>query len=71
MAEFLFSRRVCAEVFEPIFAELTDEYQLALAEGSVWRARMTRVRACWSFWSALLAELPVLKVVCKLLLHGK
>ena len=58
-ADAVFSTKTRRLVFEPTLRDLYDEYCEALKEGRVWKARWTRARGYGSFWSAVLAQLPV------------
>lgn len=68
LAQFLFSRRTYSVVLEPTLTDLQEEYFQALAEHRSWTARMVRLRGYWSFWAAVLAQLPVaaIRVIVKL-----
>lgn len=59
LTDFLFSRKVCAEIFEPTLVDLYNEYCSALQEGRIGKARWVRVRGYWSFWSAFAMQLPL------------
>jgi hypothetical protein len=58
-SESIFSRHTYSKVLEPILRDLLDEYCAALAEKSPWKARLVRMRGYWSFWSAVIAQMPI------------
>lgn len=44
LAEFLYCRRTMERVFDPMLADMLDEYLEALANGRLWKARWIRFR---------------------------
>jgi len=58
-AEFFFSPKTYQKVLEPTLRDLFDEYCEALKTGNPWKARWVRFRGYWSFWSAVIAQLPI------------
>jgi hypothetical protein len=59
VAEFLFSRKTYAAIFEPNLRDVFDEYCEAIVANRPWKARWVRIRGYWSFWSAFFAQLPI------------
>lgn len=59
IADFCFSKATVESVLGPTLRDLQYEYQEALSERRVWKARWVRCRGYWSFWSAVVAQLPV------------
>ncbi len=59
IAEILFSRKVRAEVLEPTVRDLQQEHLEALAAGRLSQARWVVYRGYWSFWSTVVAQIPV------------
>ncbi len=59
VAEILFSRRIRAEVLEPTIRDLQQEHLEALAAGRLSQARWIVYRGYWSFWSTVVAQIPV------------
>jgi len=58
-AEFTFSRRTFDLLLEPTLRDLLDEYLQAQDDKRLWKARWVRIRGYWSFWSAVIAQLPI------------
>ena len=58
-AEFCFSKKTFTQVLEPALSDMQKEHFEALAAGRPWKARMVLVRGYWSFWSAVVAQLPI------------
>lgn len=58
-AEFCFSKKTYAQVLEPALSDMQKEHFDALAAGRPLKARMALVRGYWSFWSAVVAQLPL------------
>ena len=58
-AEFCFSQKTYTQVLEPTLNDMQKEHFEALAAGRPWKARMVLVRGYWSFWSAVVAQLPI------------
>lgn len=58
-ADAVFSPKTRCLVLEPTLRDLYDEYCEALQEGRPWKARWARARGYFSFWSAVIAQLPV------------
>jgi hypothetical protein len=58
-ADAVFSPKTRRLVLEPTLRDLYDEYCEALKEGRPWKARWARARGYMSFWSAVVAQLPV------------
>lgn len=52
IAEFVCSKKTFTGVLEPTIHDLREEYNEALAEGRVWKARFVRVRGYWAFFNA-------------------
>lgn len=59
LAEFLFSHRTFKMVLEPTLRHLYDEYCEALNARRPRKAAWVRIRGYWSFWSAVMAQLPI------------
>lgn len=59
LAEFCFSNKTFNQVLEPALSDMQKEHFDALAAGRRWKARMVLVRGYWSFWSAVLSQLPL------------
>ncbi len=59
VCDSLFSPRACNQVFTPTLRDLQDEYFEALHQGRPGKARWVLVRCYWSFWSAVVAQVPV------------
>ncbi len=53
IAESMFTRRICIEIFEPTIGDLHEEYYEALSQHGEWRASYVRIRGYWAFWSAV------------------
>lgn len=49
IARFLYSKKTYERQFEPLFADLQEEYFEALHQGDIWKARWLRVRYLWAF----------------------
>jgi hypothetical protein len=58
-ARAVFSKKTFQLVFEPTLHNMFDEYCEAIAAGHFQKARWIRIRGYWSFWSAVLAQLPI------------
>jgi hypothetical protein len=58
-AETCFSQKTFTEVLEPILSGLQKEHFEALAAGRPWKACMVLVRGYFSFWSTVVAQLPL------------
>lgn len=58
-ASAVFSKRSFQLVIEPTLRDLLDEYCEALSEGHPRKARWACLRGYFSFWSAVLAQIPV------------
>jgi hypothetical protein len=58
-AEFFFSKKTFTEILEPTLSDMQKEHFEALAADRPWKARMVLVRGHWSFWSAVVAQLPI------------
>jgi hypothetical protein len=59
VAEFFFSPRTYKEILEPTLRDLFVEYCEALLINRPWKVRWVRIRGYWSFWSAVVAQLPI------------
>jgi hypothetical protein len=59
VAEFTFSTKSYLEIFVPVLRDLFDEYCQALQAERPWKARWVRLRGYWSFWSAVVAQMPI------------
>jgi len=59
LARFFSSHKTYREVLEPTLLDLLDEYCAALQDKSPWRARWIRIRGYWSFWAAVVAQIPI------------
>lgn len=59
IADFCFSKATVESVLGPTLRDLQLEHLEALSEGRMWKARWVRCRGYWSFWSAVVAQLPV------------
>lgn len=57
--DLIFSKRTCSEVLIPTVRDLQDEYFEALHQGRRGKARWVVIRGYWSFWSAVVAQVPV------------
>lgn len=55
LAEDVYSRKIYENVLEPTLNDLQFEYQLALAEGRISKARWVQLRGYYSFWSTVVA----------------
>ncbi len=53
IARFFYSRKTVERVFEPLLADMREEYQIALAEKRVWKARWVRISYYWAFAKAI------------------
>ena len=53
VAAHLFAERTMERVIEPIVADLQCEYDEAVAQGALWRARLSLLRSYFAFASAL------------------
>ena len=68
VAEFVFSRKSCEQIFDPLISDLRFEYCEALAANRRGKARWVRVRGYASFLAAVLAHVagsvgdPVVRV---------
>ncbi|ANM29128.1 hypothetical protein ABI59_05230 [Acidobacteria bacterium Mor1] len=64
----LFSKGTFDKILEPAILDMRHEHFEALHEGKKWKARFTLLRGYWSFWSAVVAQLPisVVKLVVQL-----
>lgn len=58
-ADSCFSKKTFTQVLEPALSDMQKEHFEALAAGRPWKARMVLVRGYWSFWSAVVAQLPI------------
>jgi DNA-directed RNA polymerase specialized sigma24 family protein len=58
-ASAVFSKKSFQLVFEPTIRDMRDEYCEALCEDQLQRAAWIRIRGYWSFWSAVLVQLPI------------
>ncbi|HWM90810.1 MAG TPA: hypothetical protein VN493_08595 [Thermoanaerobaculia bacterium] len=58
-AELCFSKKTFTQVLEPALSDMQKEHFEALRAGRPWQARMAIVRGYWSFWSAVVAQLPI------------
>jgi hypothetical protein len=58
-AELCFSKKTFTHVLEPALSDMQKEHLEALAGGRPWQARMALVRGYWSYWSAVIAQLPI------------
>ncbi len=58
-ADFVYSQKTFRLVFEPILLDLLHEHREALERGSRGKARWVLIRGYWSFWSAVVAQVPV------------
>ncbi len=72
LAKTIYSLKTYEEVFEPTLVDLKMEYPRALIEG-LWKARWVRIRGYWSFWSAVVAQLPlsIMKIIYEIWKIGK
>lgn len=59
LASFVYSKRTYETVFKVMMADLHAEYFEALAGGNEAKARWVRVRGIATFWSNVLAQVPV------------
>lgn len=58
-ADFCFSKKAFTEILEPALSDMQKEHIEALAASRPWKARMVLARGYWSFWSAVVAQLPI------------
>lgn len=58
-AELCFSKKTFTQVLETTLSDMQKEHVEALAAGHPWQARMVLVRGYFSFWSAVVAQLPI------------
>jgi hypothetical protein len=58
-ASAVFSTKSFKLVIEPTLRDMLDEYCEALSEGRSKKAQWVRLRGYFSFWSAVLAQVPV------------
>ncbi len=58
-ADLFFSPKTYGNVLEPVLRDLQAEHMEALAEGRPRKARWVHIRGTWSFWAAVVAQLPV------------
>lgn len=58
-AEFFFPRQTFQQVLEPTLRDMFDEYCNALNAHRPWKARWVRIRGYGSFWSAVIAQMPI------------
>lgn len=58
-ADFAFSRATVDAVLGPTICDFQHEYEQALSEGRKRKAEWVRLRGYWSFWSAVIAQLPI------------
>jgi hypothetical protein len=52
-AGFIFSKKTCVNLVEPIISDMREEYFEALSQNRIWKARWVRVRGTWSFFAAM------------------
>lgn len=50
---FFYSRKTMERVFQPMLADMRDEYYAALAEGRIWKARWVRCAYYWAFLKSI------------------
>lgn len=62
ITDFFFSKKTQEKVFEPVVAEIQDEYFAALDKKRFQKALWIRVRLIWSFWVAVLTETDISQV---------
>ena len=53
LVEFFCSKKTYSKVFEPIIADLHEEYFEALDKRRHWKMRWIRIRYTWAFFSAI------------------
>ena len=53
LIEFFCSKKTYGKVFEPIIADLHEEYFEALDKQQHWKARWIRIRYTWAFFIAI------------------
>lgn len=58
-AELCFSKKTFTQTLEPALSDMQKEHFEALATGRPWQARIVLARGYWSFWSAVVAQLPI------------
>ncbi|MCZ0934989.1 MAG: hypothetical protein OXJ54_07390, partial [Gemmatimonadetes bacterium] len=56
VAEFVFPRKSCEQIFDPLIGDLQFEYFEALAANRKWKARWVRLQGYGSFAKAALAH---------------
>ena len=58
-SEFVFSKKTYEQIYQPIVCDMQEEYYEALATGQKWKARMVCARGYFSFFSAMVAHVPL------------
>ncbi len=58
-AETCFSKETFSQVFESTLSDMQKEHIEALAASRPWKARIVLIRGYFSFWSAVVAQLPI------------
>lgn len=59
IAVWTFSPQTVESVLEPTIRDLQHEHMIALAENQPWKAKWIIFRGRFSFWSAVVAQVPV------------
>lgn len=59
ISAFLYSPKTFTEVFEPVLADMQFQYFEALAAKQPHKATWIRIRGYWTFFSHVVAQLPV------------
>lgn len=59
ICDLLFSKKACEVIFTPTLRDLQAEYFEALHQGRPGKARWVLASGYWSFWSAVVAQVPV------------
>jgi len=59
IAKFLYTKKKYESVFLPAITDLRDEYFEALSTGNTWKVRWVHFRGAWSFFAAVLTDIPL------------
>jgi len=73
IAQFCYSRKKYERIFLQTAADMREEYFEACSAGQIWKARWVHVRGVWSFYAAVLTDIPlsVVGLVVKLWIAAK
>ena len=58
LAQWIFSRRTCEQVLEPVLSDIHEEFIRANAEGRPVKARWVQLRGYACFWSHVALQIP-------------